>query len=181
MCGLLFFTALPFIAASMITFAIVVPLDRFATQSNQRSSKKATTLPADDKDGPGRDAEVDGYGALLPYRTEQSEKRHHRAAVEQKQWLQGRALKLRSPLVSMSSCARSALYSSRSRSDLSISLVMCCAPPFHRVMQAIQADRIITQQSKVKIFVGRLLYSEILRAIPRLSACPRCGHSFDTL
>src|SRR6266851_1151396 len=99
MCGLLFFTALPFIAASMITFAIVVPLDRFATQSNQRSSKKATTLPADDKDGPGRDAEVDGYGALLPYRTEQSEKRHHRAAVEQKQWLQGRALKLRSPLV----------------------------------------------------------------------------------
>jgi hypothetical protein len=26
----------------------LVPLDRFATQSNQRSSKKATTLPADD-------------------------------------------------------------------------------------------------------------------------------------
>jgi hypothetical protein len=50
MCGLLFFTALPFIAASMITFAIVWYLSiRFGT-SNLISevARKATTLPADD-------------------------------------------------------------------------------------------------------------------------------------
>src|SRR5713101_254299 len=45
MCGLLFFSALPFIAASMITFPIVWYLSiRFGTQSNQRSSKKGHHL-----------------------------------------------------------------------------------------------------------------------------------------